>query len=260
MVTFDDICLAHQRISSYLRRTPVLTSETLNQRLGCQVFLKAENYQKTGSFKFRGATNAISQLSESQKRKGVLTFSSGNHAQAMACAGREFGVPITVVMPFDAPESKRMATESYGAEVILYDIDETSREELATQLSHDRGLTIIPPFDHPHIVAGQGTAGKELFEDFPEMDAVIACVGGGGLLSGTALSARAMEPKMKIIGVEPEAGNDVQQSFQKGKIVKIPVPKTIADGARTSAPGDLTFSIIKDHVDSIVTVSDHATS
>lgn len=258
MVTFNDICEAHERISGVVHRTPVYTSETLNQKCGCSVFLKCENMQKTGSFKFRGASNAVMQLSELERERGVLTFSSGNHAQAMARAGRDHGVAVTVVMPHDAPEAKRKATEGYGAEVILYDIDETSREELARKLSSERGLTVIPPFDHEFIVAGQGTVAKELLEEVEGLDAIIACVGGGGLLSGTAISTRALNEKAEIWGVEPEAGNDVQMSLAEGRLVTIPVPNTIADGARTPSASPLTFGIIKELVDGVVTVSDRS--
>lgn len=258
MPTYQDVVEAHERIKPFVHRTPVLTSQTLNKRLKAHIYLKAESFQKTGSFKFRGATNAVLQLTEDQRAKGVLTYSSGNHAQALALACRENDTACTVVMPHDAPLAKRQATEGYGAKVILYDKDETTREALAHKLATEHNLTIIPPFDHPHIVAGQGTAAKELLEETGPLDIVVACVGGGGLLSGTALSVRAACPNAQIIGVEPEAGNDVQQSIALGRIVTIPVPETIADGARTSAPSLLTFEVIRNNVDQIVTVTDNA--
>lgn len=258
MVSFDDVCAAHDRLRNAAHRTPVLTSRTLNERLGCEVFLKAECFQRTGSFKFRGAFNAMSQLSEEDKKRGIVTFSSGNHAQALALAGKLHNVKVTVVMPFDAPETKRKATAGYGADVVLFDKDETSREALSQKLIEENGWHLIPPFDHPHIVAGQGTAAKELLEDVEGIDTVIACVGGGGLLSGTSITAKALNPQAEIYGVEPEAGDDVAQSMKAGKLISIPVPETIADGARTSSASELTFSIIKQNVTAVVTVPDSA--
>ena len=258
MVSFEDVAEAHERIRPFVHRTPILTSQTLNDRLGCEVFLKAESFQRTGSFKFRGATNAMAQLSPEIRERGVVTFSSGNHAQALALAGRIHATKVTVVMPYDAPAIKKAATEGYGADVVLFDKDETTREALGKRLEEENGWHLIPPFDHPHIVAGQGTVGKELAEDAPELDAFVGCVGGGGLLSGCSLSMRALSPSTKVFGVEPEAGDDVAQSLRAGKLVSIPVPDTIADGARTSSASELTFGLIQKNVDEVVTVSDQA--
>lgn len=258
MVQYEDVVSAAERLAGVANRTPVLTSRTLNERLGCEVFLKAESFQRTGAFKFRGAYNAMSRLSDSQRASGVLTYSSGNHAQALAFAGKLLGVSVTVIMPEDAPETKRRATEGYGGEVILYDKDETTREALGAQISEERGLTVIPPFDHPHVVAGQGTVAKELFEEVGELDSVVVCVGGGGLLSGCALSARALNPGGKVYGVEPEAGDDIVRSLKSGKIERVHNPETIADGARTPSPSELTFGLIRANVDEVVTVPDSA--
>ena len=224
---------------------------------GPDIFFKCENFQHVGAFKFRGAYYAISQLDATQKQRGVVAFSSGNHAQAMAKAARMLGVPVTIVMPEDAPAIKISATRSYGAHIVTYNRFLESREAIAAVLAQEKGLTLIPPFDHPHVIAGQGTAAKELLEDVGNLDYLLVPVGGGGLIAGSAIAAAHLSPNCRVIGIEPEAGNDVQQSFRSGKIVTIPVPQTIADGAQTTAPGKLTFPIIQNLVHDIVTVSDN---
>jgi threonine dehydratase len=234
----------------------VLTSRTANERTGAELFFKCENYQRMGAFKFRGAFNSIAQFSGEQRRSGVLTYSSGNHAQAIALSAKLLGVKSAIIMPHDAPASKVAATRGYGGEVITYNRYTESREELGRRLAQERGMTLIPPYDHPHVIAGQGTAAKELIEDVGRLDILLVCLGGGGLLAGCALSARALNPGCAVIGVEPEAGNDGQQSFRKGEIVRIEVPDTIADGAMTTYLGAHNFAIIKKQVDDIVTVSD----
>ncbi|MBV8032733.1 MAG: threo-3-hydroxy-L-aspartate ammonia-lyase [Betaproteobacteria bacterium] len=256
-VTYADVAAAHERIKGHAVHTPVLSSSAVNERVGAQVFFKCENLQNMGAFKFRGAFNALSQLSPEEKRRGVLAYSSGNHAQAVALAGKLLGIRTTIVMPADAPKVKLEGTRSHGAEVILYSKDE-SREEVAARISRERQLAVIPPFNHPHVIAGQGTAAKELIEETGPLDALFVPVGGGGLISGCALAARALASDCKVIGVEPEAGDDVTRSFRSGQIVSIPVPQTIADGARTQAPGDLTFPLVLANVDEMLTVSDDA--
>jgi threonine dehydratase len=255
-LTYADVAAAAKRIEGAAHRTPVLTSTTANEMTGAQLFFKPENLQRMGAFKFRGAYNAIARLSEEQRKRGVLAFSSGNHAQAIALSARLAGIKAVIVMPSDAPALKLAATRGYGAEVITYDRMKEDREALARKISEERGMTMIPPYNHVDVMAGQGTAAKELIEDAGPLDYLFVCLGGGGLLSGCALAARELAPSCKVIGVEPEAGNDVQQSFRKGEIVKIPVPQTIADGAQTQAPGDLTFAVIRALVADILTVSD----
>ncbi len=255
-ITYGDVVAAHDRIREAAHRTPVLTSRTADAMTGASLFFKAENFQRMGAFKFRGAYNAISQFTPEQKRGGVLAFSSGNHAQAIALAARELGVPAVILMPQDAPQMKIDATRGYGAEVILFDRYKEDREALASRLAQERGMTLIPPYDHPHVMAGQGTATKELIEDAGELDMLVVCLGGGGLLSGSAIAARALNPDIEIFGVEPEAGNDAQQSFRSGKIVHIETPRTIADGAQTQHLGEYTFPVIRSLVDDILTVTD----
>jgi threonine dehydratase len=255
-ITFDDIVAAHGRIVGVAHRTPVLTSTTANARTGAELFFKAENLQRMGAFKFRGAYNAIAQFTPEQKAGGVIAFSSGNHAQAIALSARLLGVESVIVMPEDAPAVKIEATREYGAGIVLYDRYTEDREEIGKQLAAERGLTLIPPYDHPHVIAGQGTAVKELFEDTGPMDVLIAPLGGGGLLSGSAIVARELNPDCTVIGVEPEAGNDGQQSFRSGQIVHIETPRTIADGAQTLHLGNYTFPIIRELVSDVVTVSD----
>ncbi|VVE12647.1 serine dehydratase [Pandoraea pneumonica] len=255
-ITYGDVAAAHDRIREAAHRTPVLTSRTADALTGAQLFFKAENFQRMGAFKFRGAYNAISQFTAEQKRGGVLAFSSGNHAQAIALAARELSVAAVILMPQDAPQMKIDATRGYGAEVVLFDRYKEDREALATRLATERGMTLIPPYDHPHVMAGQGTAAKELIEDAGELDILVVCLGGGGLLSGCAVAARALNPNIAIYGVEPEAGNDGQQSFRSGSIVHIDTPCTIADGAQTQHLGNFTFPVIRSLVDDILTVTD----
>jgi threo-3-hydroxy-L-aspartate ammonia-lyase len=255
IMDFEDVATAHERIRREARRTPVLTSTTIDTLTGTQAFFKCENLQRMGAFKFRGAFNALSQLSAEDKRRGVIAFSSGNHAQAVALAGRLLAVKTTIVMPANAPKVKLDATRGYGAEVVTYKKDE-DRENVTARLAKERNLQIIPPFDHPHIVAGQGTAAKELFEDAGALDYLLVPCGGGGLLSGSALAARGLAPKCRVIGVEPAAGDDATRSFKEKKLVKIPVPDTIADGARTTSLGEVTFPIVRDYVSDMLTVSD----
>ena len=254
--SFNDIQQAHQRILPYVQRTPVLTSTTANQLTSASLFFKCENFQGTGAFKFRGACNALLQFTPEQKARGVVTFSSGNHAQAIAKAAQQFGIRAVIVMPKDAPAVKVAATRGYGGEVVLYDRYTEDREEIGRQLAQQQGLTLIPPYDHPHVMAGQGTSAKELIEDVGQLDYLFVPLGGGGLLSGCATAAKALNPACKVIGVEPEAGNDGQRSFLSGSIVHIETPNTIADGAQTQHLGNHTFPVIQQYVDEVLTVSD----
>ena len=257
-VTYQDIEAAAATLRDQVNLTPVLTSRTVNDCTGNQVFFKCENFQRTGSFKFRGAYNALAQLSLEQKQRGVLTYSSGNHAQAIALAGKLLGTGTTIIMPYDAPAVKQAATKGYGAEVILYDRCEISREELSRQIAHERGLTVIPPFDHPHIIAGQGTAAKELFEAVGSLDILLVCCGGGGLLSGSAIAAHTLSPTCNVIGVEPETGDDATRSFHTKTLQTVKNPDTIADGARTASLGKITFPLVLNYVHDMLTVSDKA--
>jgi threonine dehydratase len=255
MVSFDDIAKAHERIKAHAKRTPVLTSATVDALSGASVFFKCENFQRMGAFKFRGAFNALSQLPEDRRKNGVIAFSSGNHAQAVALAGKILGIKTLIVMPEDAPKVKLDATRGYGAEVVQYSKHQ-SREDVAGKLASERGLTLIPPFDHEHVIAGQGTAGKELVEDAGPLDVLLVPCGGGGLLSGCAIAAKHLLPKIKVYGVEPAAGDDATQSFVKKRLVTIAIPDTIADGARTPSLGKLTFPIVLRYVDDMLTVTD----
>lgn len=254
-VTFEDVAAAHERIKPHAVRTPVLSSAAIDSLTGAKVFFKCENLQNMGAFKFRGAFNALSQLTKEQAQRGVLAFSSGNHAQAVALAGKMLGIKTVIVMPADAPKVKLEGTRSHGAEVILYQKHE-SREEVSQRISRERNLPVIPPFDHPHVIAGQGTTAKELLEETGPLDALLVPCGGAGLLSGCAIAARRLAPKCRVVGVEPAAGNDVTLSFQQKKIVRIAVPDTIADGARTQAPGEITFPLVLQNVDEMLTVTD----
>ena len=249
---------ASARIAGAAHRTPVLTSRTADAQVGGTLFFKCENLQRAGAFKFRGAYNALAALPEAQRRRGAVAFSSGNHAQAMALAGRLQGAPVTIVMPHDAPSAKVAATRGYGAEVVIYDRYTEDREAIGRELAERRGLALIPPFDHADVIAGQGTATKELIEDTGPLDLLLVCLGGGGLTAGSALAAEALSPGCTVIAVEPEAGDDGQRSFREGCIVRIPVPQTIADGAQTQALGRLTFPIIRRLVADVVTVPDAA--
>jgi threonine dehydratase len=254
--TYDDVVAAAARLQGHAHRTPVLRSRTADARWGAQFFFKCENFQRMGAFKFRGAFNALSKFDAAQRRAGAIAFSSGNHAQAVALSARLLGMPAVIVMPDDAPAAKLAATREYGAEVVQYDRFTEDREALTRRLAGERGMTLIPPYDHPDVIAGQGTAAKELIEEVGALDALYVCLGGGGLTSGSALSARALSPDCKVFGVEPEAGNDGQQSLRAGRIVSIETPKTIADGAQTQHLGEYTFGIIGRDVADILTVSD----
>ncbi|MFJ5482776.1 threo-3-hydroxy-L-aspartate ammonia-lyase [Pectobacterium actinidiae] len=254
--TYDDVVAAAERIDGYANKTPVMTSRTVNDAFGAEVFFKCENFQRMGAFKFRGAMNALLQFSNEQKAAGVVTFSSGNHAQAIALAAKLLGIPATIVMPHDAPAAKVSATRGYGGNVVEYNRYTEDREQIGRDLAKKHGLTLIPPYDHPHVIAGQGTAAKELLEETGELDALFVCLGGGGLLSGCALATRQLSPQCKIYGVEPLAGNDGQQSFRSGNLVHIDTPKTIADGAQTQHLGNYTFPLIRQNVDDILTVTD----
>lgn len=254
--TFADVVSASERLQGVAHRTPVLRSTTANALLGAELFFKCENLQRMGAFKFRGGYNTLAQFSPEQKKRGVLAFSSGNHAQAIALSARILGMPAAIVMPEDAPAAKLAATRGYGAEVITYDRFTEDREAISQRIASERGMTLVPPYNHPHVIAGQGTAAMELLQEVPDLDYLFAPLGGGGLLSGTLLSAKALAPNCKVYGVEPEVGNDAQQSLRKGEIVKIATSKTIADGAQTQAIGDITFAIIRRDVTDIITAND----
>jgi threonine dehydratase len=254
--TYADVQAAARRIHGHAHRTPVLTSRRVDEQVGAQLFFKCENFQRMGAFKFRGAFNALSRFDDRQRRAGVLTYSSGNHAQAVALSARILDIPATIVMPHDAPASKVAATRGYGAEVIGYDRYTQDREELGRVLAAERGLTLVPPYDHPDVIAGQGTATQELVEEVGDLDALFVCLGGGGLLAGAALAARALSPSCRLYGVEPEAGDDGLRSLRSGSIVHIDTPVTIADGAQTQHLGVLTFAVIRREVDDILTVTD----
>jgi threo-3-hydroxy-L-aspartate ammonia-lyase len=255
-IDFGDVEQAAQRIEGIAHRTPVMTSETANKLSGAELFFKCENFQRMGAFKFRGAYNALAQFTPEQRKAGVCAFSSGNHAQGIALSAKLLGMPAAIVMPLDSPAVKMAATRGYGAEVITYDRYKEDRIAIGQKLADERGMTLIPPYDHAQIMAGQGTAALELMQDVQKLDTLIVCLGGGGLISGCAVAAKHLNPKIRVIGVEPEAGNDAQQSKRSGKIVKIDTPKTIADGAQTQFVGNLTFPVIQELVDDIVTVSD----
>ncbi len=257
-VTYAQVESAARRLKNQAQITPVLTSRTVNQLTNTQVFFKCENFQRTGSFKFRGAYNALAQLSDNQKQQGVITYSSGNHAQALALAGQMLGIPTTIVMPENAPEIKLAATRGYGAEVILYQPEKTIREELAQKLAKERNLTIIPPYDHQHIIAGQGTVALELIQAVGQLDILLVCCGGGGLLSGCAIVTKTLLPSCRVIGVEPERADDATRSFYSKILHKCHNPDTIADGARTPYLGQLTFPLVIHYVDEMVTVSEEA--
>ena len=257
-VRYEDIEAAALRIAGQAHRTPVMTSSSVNVRTGALVFFKCENLQRMGAFKFRGAFNALAKLTLQQRERGVIAFSSGNHAQAVALAGRELGIATIIVMPTDAPAVKLEATRGYGAEVVLYDPKTQNRESIARGIAGKRGLTLIPPFDHPDIIAGQGTAAKELIDETGPLDYLFVPCGGGGLISGSALAAAALSPGCKVIGVEPEAGDDATRSFKSGKLQTCSNPDTIADGARTASLGQLTFPMVLSLVHDMTTVNDAA--
>jgi threonine dehydratase len=260
-ISLQDIRAAADRLAGVAHRTPVMTSRLADERAGAQVFFKCENLQRVGAFKFRGAYNALAQFSPEQRSAGVIAFSSGNHAQAIALSARLLDIPAVIVMPSDAPAGKLAATRAYlqgrsGSEVVLYERYQENREAIGQRIAAERGMTLIPPYDHPHVMAGQGTAALELIEQVGTLDALLVCVGGGGLVSGSAVAAQGLLPGVAVYGVEPEAGNDVQQSIARGEIVQIPVPDTIADGAQTQAPGLLTFEVMRACLRGVLTVSD----
>jgi threonine dehydratase len=255
-ISYDDVAAAHERIRPAAHRTPVFTSSTANGLADAKLFFKCENCQRMGAFKFRGAYNALSRFSPEQRTRGVVAFSSGNHAQAVALSAKLLRIPATIIMPEDAPASKVAATKGYGAEVIFYDRYTQDRAAIGKKLAEERGITLIPPYDHPHVMAGQGTAAKELFEEAGALDVLLVPLGGGGLLSGSAVAAKALSPDCAVFGVEPEAGNDGQRSFRSGTIVRIDTPRTIADGAQTQFLGEHTFPVIREHVEDILTATD----
>jgi threonine dehydratase len=258
LVTYEDVAAAAGRLRGVAQRTPVLTSSTVDERTGAQVFFKCENFQRAGAFKFRGAYNALSRLSAEQRARGVLTYSSGNHAQALALAGRLLGGSVTIVMPADAPAVKVAATRAYGGDVVLYDRAGPTREEIGARLAAERGLLVIPPYDHPDVVAGQGTAAAELIEEVGPLDLLLVPCGGGGLLSGCGIAARALAPACRVVGVEPERADDATRSFRTRVLHTVSNPDTIADGARTPSLGKLTFPLVLQYVDEMATVSEEA--
>jgi threonine dehydratase len=254
--TFSDVESAARQIAGVAHRTPVATSRTVDTRTGAHLFFKCENLQRAGAFKFRGAYNALSRLTADERRRGVVTFSSGNHAQAIALAGQVLDIPRVIVMPSDAPAVKRTATGGYGGEVVLYDREREDREAIGQRLARERGLTLIPPYDHPHIIAGQGTAARELIEEVGALDFLFVPCGGGGLLSGSAITAQAMTPGCQVIGVEPAAGDDATRSFRTKQLQTVHNPKTVADGARTPSLGSLTLPLVLHYVSDMTTVDD----
>lgn len=255
-VSYDDVLAAAQRLRGVAHQTPVLRSQTLDRLCGASVFVKCENLQRVGAFKFRGAYNFLASLSDAERSRGVVAFSSGNHAQGVALAARLFGVPATIVMPTDAPAAKLAATRDYGAEIVTYERENLDRESIAERIARERGATVIPPFDDARIVAGAGTAALELLEEVEGLEAIVVPLGGGGLMSGTALAAHGVDPKIAIYGVEPDAGNDFAQSLEQGRRVAVPLPQTIADGLQTTSPGEITFAVAREHVRAVATVSD----
>jgi threonine dehydratase len=257
-LSYAEIEAASVRLRHQVNQTPVMTSRTVNDRTGCQVFFKCENFQRSGSFKFRGAFNALASLSEQERQRGVLTYSSGNHAQGVALAGKLLNIPTTIVMPHDAPAVKLAATRGYGAEVIPYDRSETTREALVKEIAQERDATIIPPYDYLPVIAGQGTTAKELFETVGELDLLLVCCGGGGLLSGCAIAANTLSPQCRVVGVEPENADDATRSFHSKTLQTVHNPDTIADGARTPSLGNYTFPLVLHYVHDMVTVSDDA--
>ncbi|WP_338682581.1 threo-3-hydroxy-L-aspartate ammonia-lyase [Streptomyces acidiscabies] len=255
-ISFDDVREAAARLKGVAHRTPVLRSRTLDELVGAEVYLKCENFQRIGAFKFRGAYNAASRLTPEQLERGLAAYSSGNHAQAVALAARELGTTAVILMPEDAPRSKMEATAGYGAEIVTYDRYTGDREAISEALAAERGLTLIPPYNHPHVMAGQGTAALELLEEVGELDALLVPVGGGGLIAGCATAVKGLAPDTRVIGVEPEAGDDTKRSLEAGHRVSVPIPRTIADGQALDTPGDLTFAVIQRLVDAVELVSD----
>lgn len=257
-LSYFDVEAAAKQLLGNAHRTPVLTSRTVNDRTHSQVFFKCENFQRAGSFKFRGAFNALSQLPSAQRKRGVLAFSSGNHAQAVALSGQILEIPVTIVMPDDAPAVKQAATRGYQAEVVLYNRATQQREEVAHRIADEQGLALIPPFDYAPVIAGQGTAAKELIEEVGELDVLLVCCGGGGLISGCAIAANALSPRCQVIGVEPKKADDATRSFYSRTLQRVENPNTIADGARSACLGTLTFPLILHYVHDMVTVSEVA--
>jgi threonine dehydratase len=255
-ITFAGVLSARERLHGVASPTPVVTSRTLDGLAGRQVFLKCENLQRGGAFKFRGAYNTICQLPEDARRRGVLAFSSGNHAQGVALAAQLLGAPAIICMPDDAPSIKVAGTRGYGAEVVFYDRLKDDREAFARGIAQERGMTLVPPYDHPQIMAGAGTAALELVEQVPDLDTIVAPIGGGGLIAGTAVAAHGAHPAIQVVGVEPEGADDTRRSLEAGERVRIPPPTTIADGLRITLPGTLTFPVVQRHVAAIVTVTD----
>ncbi|MBW2607674.1 MAG: threo-3-hydroxy-L-aspartate ammonia-lyase [Deltaproteobacteria bacterium] len=255
---FEQILAAKERLRGYVNVTPVMTSRTINRLVGAKVYFKCENFQRIGAFKFRGAFNSISQLSKAEKARGVITYSSGNHAQAVALVGKMLNIQTTIVMPNNAPATKRAATEEYGATIVEYDPDKATREDIAKELEAMNGYTMIPPFDHTDVIAGQGTAALEMFEEIGNLDMLLVPCGGGGLLSGSAISARGMSPNCRVIGIEPELADDATRSFQTKKLHSVKNPPTIADGTRTPSLGKITFPLVLEYVDDMKTVSEEA--
>jgi threo-3-hydroxy-L-aspartate ammonia-lyase len=255
---FEQVQAAKERLKGYANVTPIMTSRTLNRLVGAEVYFKCENFQRVGAFKFRGAFNSISQLSDEEKARGVITYSSGNHAQAVALVGQMLNLQTTIVMPDNAPATKRAATEEYGATIVEYDPDKTTREDVARELETLNGYTLIPPFDHKHVIAGQGTAALEMFDEIGNLDMLLVPCGGGGLLSGSAISARGMTPNCKVIGIEPELADDATKSFQTRILHSVKNPPTIADGTRTASLGKITFPLVLEYVDDMKTVSEGA--
>lgn len=255
-VTIADIRAAAERIKPIIRRTPVMNSHAFDREAGVETFFKCENMQKGGAFKIRGAANFIYSIPEADRARGVVAFSSGNHAQAVAIAAQSLGIQATITMPLDAPRTKVAATRARGARIVNYDRFREDRVAVGKKLAAETGATLVPPYDHPWTLAGQGTAALELVEEVPDLDAIVVCIGGGGLMSGSALAAKGLRPKIRVIGVEPEDGNDTYLSLQAGKRIEIPPPATIADGLRSQIPGELTFPIMQQLVDEIVLVSE----
>jgi threo-3-hydroxy-L-aspartate ammonia-lyase len=260
-ISYADITAAAARLKGVAHQTPVVRSRTVDERTGSKVFFKCENFQRMGAFKFRGAYNALAQFGTEQRKGGVIAFSSGNHAQAIALSARLLGMPSVIVMPKDSPAAKLAATREYqagqpGSEVVLFDRYTEDREAIGKRLAQERGMTLIPPFDHAHVMAGQGTAAAELIAEVGPLDMLLVCLGGGGLIAGCAVAAHALSPGVQVIGIEPEAGNDVQQSLAQGQRVHIPTPQTLADGAQTQQVGVLTFAVIQKLVRSVETVTD----
>lgn len=256
LVSYDDVAAASRRIEGVAHRTPVLTSRTVNAVSGSSAYFKCENFQRVGAFKFRGAYNALAQFSAEQRKRGVLAYSSGNHAQAIALAGRLLDIPAAIIMPEDAPRVKLRATRGYGADIIPYDPAQRAREELAAEIAEERGFTVIPSYDHPHVVAGQGTAGEELLQEVGALDVLLVPCGGGGLLSGCAIAAGALAPSCRVIGVEPARADDATRSFRTGTLQRVHNPDTVADGARTPFLGAVTFPLVLRYVDDMVTIEE----